>query len=153
MPPDVLSINAPIQGLNAAIMARKLALRQPAPPGGFFSPIAPRRSISSLARASRRPSPMVLQTQRIALPRPLLLQSFRRPYAEGPQANVSAEPKAQKRFPFFRWLWRITYLSAAGGLGWLAYSIWELRNPAEQFAPDPNKKTLVILGESMALLR
>lgn len=38
------------------------------------------------------------------------------------------------------------YLSALGGIGWLSYSIYQLRTPNEQFEPDPSKKTLVILG-------
>ena len=41
----------------------------------------------------------------------------------------------------------MTYLSAIGFVGWLTYTVWELRNPNDQFDPDPSKKTLVILGE------
>lgn len=33
-----------------------------------------------------------------------------------------------------------------GGVGALAYNIYDLRHPDEQAKPDPNKKTLVILG-------
>jgi hypothetical protein len=40
----------------------------------------------------------------------------------------------------------LTWLSAIGLTGAVAYSILELRQPPEQFTPDPEKKTLVILG-------
>jgi NADH:ubiquinone reductase (non-electrogenic) len=46
-----------------------------------------------------------------------------------------------------RWIWRATYLSLLGGIGYLAYSVYELRTPDEQFEPDPSKQNLVILGE------
>lgn len=37
-------------------------------------------------------------------------------------------------------------MSAIGGAAYLGYIIYALRTPPEQFQPDPNKKTLVILG-------
>ena len=46
----------------------------------------------------------------------------------------------------FRWLWRLTYLSTLGGMGYVGYMVWLDRHPAEQLEPDPNKKTLVVLG-------
>jgi NADH:ubiquinone reductase (non-electrogenic) len=75
-------------------------------------------------------------------------QSFRRTYADAPAATSSATPKAKKRFRFFRLAWRVTYLSFIGGLAYLTYIIYEANNPADQFEPDPSKKTLVILGKS-----
>lgn len=73
----------------------------------------------------------------------ILQQQFRRSYAE------SLSPKTKRRGrTFLRWTWRAIYLSALGGLGWLAYNIYTLRTPREQFEPDASKKTLVILGTS-----
>lgn len=50
-----------------------------------------------------------------------------------------------------RLLWRLTYLSALGGLGYIGYGIYESRMPPEQAEPDPNKKTLVVLGKTLSL--
>lgn len=61
------------------------------------------------------------------------------------QASTEA-PKPRKRAGFFRWAWRLTYLSALGGLGWVGYGIYQTRNPEDQELPDPSKKTLVVLG-------
>ncbi|KAI9678697.1 MAG: NADH:ubiquinone oxidoreductase [Caeruleum heppii] len=69
-----------------------------------------------------------------------LRRSFPRSYADSPLSR----PRGIRRL--FRWTWRLAYLSAIGGLGALAYSTYTLRNPAEQFEPDADKKTLVILG-------
>jgi NADH:ubiquinone reductase (non-electrogenic) len=54
--------------------------------------------------------------------------------------------KKPKRFRFFRFIWRATWVSAIGGTAYLAYGVWELRHPEEQLEPDPSKKNLVILG-------
>ncbi len=78
---------------------------------------------------------------RPALPRAQLQKIFRRSYADG----ISPSTKRRGR-GFFRWTWRLTYLSALGGVGYLTYTIYLLRSPNEQFNPDPSKKTLVILG-------
>jgi NADH:ubiquinone reductase (non-electrogenic) len=67
----------------------------------------------------------------------------RRGYAD---AAPSPAPKPKKRFRALRWAWRLTWLSAIGLTGTVAYSIFELRQPPEQITPDPSKKTLVILG-------
>lgn len=128
-------------------MASKLSLR--VKPVSFS--IASRRATSSRAISTcRRPTPSIAPRQSPFLPRPLLQQSFRRAYAENavPQAQLSPNPiKPQKRFRVFRFLWRVTYLSAFAGLGYLSYTIWDGRNPNEQFDPDPHKKTLVVLGK------
>lgn len=44
-------------------------------------------------------------------------------------------------------MWRLTLLTGIGLVGNMGYSIYTLRNPTEQFEPDPSKKTLVILGK------
>lgn len=55
-----------------------------------------------------------------------------------------------------KWTWRLTYLSVLGGLAYIAYDVYDDRHPADQVAPDPSKKTLVVLGTgwgSVALLK
>jgi NADH:ubiquinone reductase (non-electrogenic) len=130
-------------------MAGKLPLR--------LTTIASQRSISCLAVSRStttalaltlrsRPSNLISK-QSALFPRPTFQQSFRRSFADqAPKVELSPQPKPKKRFRFFRFLWRVTYLSSAAFFGWIGYSIWQLRNPAEQFEPDPNKKTLVVLG-------
>jgi NADH:ubiquinone reductase (non-electrogenic) len=45
-----------------------------------------------------------------------------------------------------RWTWRLTYLSALAGVGYIGYGVYQDRYPEDQVDPDPSKKTLVILG-------
>ena len=52
----------------------------------------------------------------------------------------------KKGWRFLRWTWRLTYLSAIAGFAWMCYGIYVNRTPADQAEPDPNKKTLVVLG-------
>ncbi|KAI9783250.1 MAG: NADH:ubiquinone oxidoreductase [Geoglossum umbratile] len=59
---------------------------------------------------------------------------------------ATAAPAKAKRFPVLRWAWRLTYISVIAGAGFLTFQIYELRHPSEQREPDPNKKTLVVLG-------
>jgi NADH:ubiquinone reductase (non-electrogenic) len=89
-------------------------------------------SLSFLARA--RPS------SRILLDKSKLQQNLSRTYAD------IAPAKKPRRFRFFRFLWRLTYLSAIGGTAYLAYGVYEQKHPDDQFEPDPTKKNLVILG-------
>lgn len=85
-------------------------------------------------RPASSPSPLTAH--------PLFCNTFRRAYADS-----AASPKPKKKgFRLLRWIWRATYLSAIVGLGYIGYGIYEMRNPPEQPNPDPNKKTLVILG-------
>lgn len=75
------------------------------------------------------------------LSRPILQHSFRRSYAD------AVAPKTKTRGKkFLRWTWRLTYLSAIGGIVYMGYGIYLLRTPQEQLEADPTKKTLVILG-------
>jgi NADH:ubiquinone reductase (non-electrogenic) len=106
-------------------------------------PFASRRCLST----SLRTNCTVRASKATSLPRLALQQSFRRAYADAPTVNLSPNPRPRKRFRFLRWTWRLTYLSAIGFVGWLTYTVWELRNPNDQFDPDPSKKTLVILGK------
>lgn len=104
----------------------------------------------TLAAMSRRTFATASQTLRSNPLRPNSLQSIsraaRRGYADAAAPAPAPAPKPQKRFRVLRWAWRLTWLSALGLTGALAYSIYELRHPEEQYEPDPNKKTLVILG-------
>jgi NADH:ubiquinone reductase (non-electrogenic) len=113
-----------------------------ATPSAVIRPYSnPSRSLSSIAaRASRvraTPSPTQL----------ILRRNVRRSYAD---EAAPKPPKAKKGGgfrTFARWTWRLTYLSALGGLAYVGYGIVLLRNPAEQEEPDPTKKTLVVLGK------
>ena len=105
-----------------------------------------RRALTSVA-VLRPPACLPHRTTDV-LARPLLNQTFRRTFADqAPSVTLSPTPKPRKRFRIFRWLWRITYLSVLGTLAYLSYMIWYIRNPNQQFEPDPSKKTLVVLGK------
>lgn len=71
-----------------------------------------------------------------------LVEVCRRGYAD----QAPPAPK-KKRAGFLRWTWRLTYLSAIALMGSTAYGIYVNRNPVDQQEPDPNKKTLVVLGK------
>jgi NADH:ubiquinone reductase (non-electrogenic) len=75
--------------------------------------------------------------------KPQLQSSFRRGVAD------AAAPVKKRRFRVFRWTWRLIYLSALGGLGYVGYGIVVNRNPVEQAEADPTKKTLVVLGRTI----
>ena len=105
-------------------------------------------SPSMLSSVSRRS--ITTSTSQVLRAQPLRSDGFqtvsrvaRRGYAD---AAPSPAPKPKKRFRALRWAWRLTWLSGLGLTGALAYSIFALRHPEEQFEPDPEKKTLVILG-------
>lgn len=114
--------------VSAAIGARQLA----------------KRTFATSQKQSFVSRPQVARTQ---CSRQQLQSSFRRSYAD----SVAPKPK-KSGFRFLRWTWRATYLSAIAGLAWVAYGIVETRNPADQQAPDPSKKTLVVLGTSIGFL-
>lgn len=106
---------------------------------GFRSTVAARRSLATSSHgllSAARVSP------RTTLDKTRLRQSFRRAYAD-----VAPVEKKPRRFRVLKWLWRLTYLSAIGGAGYLAYGVYELRHPDNQLEPDPSKKNLVILGK------
>lgn len=114
------------------------------------------RSAGRRTLTTHRPSPLsssvAKEALRPALPRHVFQQTFRRAYADAaPKTEVK-----KKGFRFLRWTWRLTWLSAVAGLGYISYGIYQMRNPDDQPAPDPNKKTLVILGTgwgSVSLLK
>jgi NADH:ubiquinone reductase (non-electrogenic) len=108
-------------------------------------PLAAANVLSQVTRrayTTQRPSLIANRAQ--WTPRPIQSQITLRQTIR--QQSSDAKPKA-KRFRLLRWTWRLTYLSALGGLGYVGYGIYESRNPEEQPPPDPSKKTLVVLGE------
>lgn len=112
--------------------------------------------LSSLSRRSlstfRTPSSKLLRpvsSQR--QPSQWHLHISRRSYADesAPPSQAPAAspaPKPKKGFSFIRWTWRLTLLTGLGLTGVLGYSIFNWRHPTDQLPPDPNKKTLVVLG-------
>src|ERR1700722_2688359 len=112
------------------------------------SSLVSQRSLSTLRQVPRLRTarPSFISSSQLQLP-------LRRAYADTPTANLSPTPKPKKRFRFFRFLWRATYLSTLGGLAYLTYTIYDAKHPADQVDPDPSKKTLVILGRSIARFR
>ena len=110
-------------------------------------PLAASNVLSQVQQAGRR----TFTTQRPSLianrarwtPRPTQSQISLR---QSVRQQSTGAPKP-KRFRLLRWTWRLTYLSAIAGLGYVGYGIYETRNPAYQPPPDPSKNTLVVLGE------
>lgn len=126
-------------------------------------------SINGLARpaiaarpAARITRQAVPQATRASIASPILRRSFTQSnfHAQGaPEVNLSPQPQKPKRGGFRRFLsftYRLIQISLIGGTGYLAYGIYVSRNPADQFDPDPSKKTLVVLGTgwgSVSLLK
>ena len=79
-------------------------------------------------------------------PKSFLQQSFRRSYADTKPSTSFRRSRLT-----LRWLWRAVYLGTIGGVGYLGYTIYQLRTPPEQLEADPTKKTLVILGMHLAI--
>lgn len=99
--------------------------------------------------ATTRPSAIANRAQWTSRPvshQIALRQTIRQQSTEAPKPGV--KPK-KKGFRFLRWTWRATYLSAIAGVVYVGYGIWDLRHPDDQAQPDPSKKTLVVLGESI----
>lgn len=121
-------------------MASKAALR---PLAAVSASIGLKRGFATAQRSSiKTPFQQPLRAGQ-KLDKQQLRAGFRRGYAD----KLPSKEQVKKRsWGFFRWTWRLTYLSAIGGLGYTAYGIWQNRNPVEQQEPDPSKKTLVVLG-------
>jgi len=111
----------------------------------ILSPKIIQRSITSSARTLIGKRPRAQATQN-------LWRSYGRAHSRTyADQTISPETKTAVKkggFRTLRWLWRLTQLSAVGGTIYLGYSIYIGTTPAEQLEPDPNKKTLVVLGES-----
>lgn len=160
------SLNSPLFQLHrrcaTASMAARTALKSDmlSRPTMQLSMLS-RRSLTTL---SQRQAARSTQQQSLrAGNSSVLRQSFRRGYADAapppksppppppPSKSPSPAPKPKRRLAgLFKWSYRLMLLSMVGGSAWLAYNIYDLRNPDDQAKPDPKKKTLVILGmESM----
>jgi len=105
----------------------------------------------STRRAISSSSKTFTPTQRPTVSSQFSRQTFRqarsRTYAD---QTIAPETKAAAKrggFRTLRILWRLTQLSLVGGLGYMGYNIYMIKTPPEQFEPDPNKKTLVVLGK------
>ena len=122
----------------ATLFMMRPSIGMPIKIGASIINLANRRTLAISSRpinlknlsVSTRPSTQKPNVQRL----------FRRSYAD------NATPNVRRRAGFFRWTWRLIYLSAIGATGYLGYTVYLLRTPHEQFEPDPSKKTLVILG-------
>ncbi|KAL2271543.1 hypothetical protein VTJ83DRAFT_914 [Remersonia thermophila] len=107
---------------------------------------------------SSSPRLLLQASQRIVGVRPALGRTqglVTRQFRRAASTDAGPAPK-KKRFRTLRWIWRLTYLSALGGLVYIGYGVWEDRHPEPQVEPDPTKKTLVILGTgwgSVSLLK
>lgn len=98
----------------------------------------------SFATAPKAPLLRSEPKRAVQIPRQSIQQAFRRGYAE---VSPETQRVVKKRtWGFFKWTWRLTYVSAIGGLAYMGFGIYQNRTPAEQEDPDPNKKTLVVLG-------
>ncbi|EPS39188.1 hypothetical protein H072_7025 [Dactylellina haptotyla CBS 200.50] len=102
------------------------------------------------------------QSQQIQIQSPLRQQTRRitnlsEPKNEASSTVATANPVApKKRFRALRFIWRLTWLSAVGGMAYLTYHIYDSKHPPEQLPADPSKKTLVVLGSgwgSVSLLK
>lgn len=116
-------------------------------PLGFASaraalPRASARAFSSRATAlSARPR---------ALPRTSYNNVITRQTARRWETTDTKIPMPKKKpsgfRTFLKWTWRITYVSVLGGVAYGFYGLHVLKHPNDQEAPDPSKKTLVVLG-------
>lgn len=95
-------------------------------------------ALPAAAAPSSSPSPSAL------LAASTFSRQFQRHYADAAAPPPKKKPGKIRRT--FRWARRLTYLTILGLVGAVAYDGYKDRYPEEQFAPDPNKKTLVVLG-------
>jgi hypothetical protein len=108
------------------------------------SPGAP---FTTVSRTSR---PIISRTERQLVQRKLPIRSYAdsAPAATPPKPATPPPPKKKGTFrAILRWSWRLTYISAIAGLGYVGYGIYLMRNPVDQEEPHPSKKTLVVLGK------
>lgn len=113
--------------------ARQLSTHTSAPAINFSTTSYPRNLTSRSTIVART------QAKATAIPR-----QFVRSYADAAPRPVK---KPRRIRTTLKWLWRATYLSLFAGVGAVIYDGYLDRHPEEQFDPDPQKKTLVVLGE------
>lgn len=118
-------------------------------------PLASANLLAYISLAGRRTfatsRPSIVASRARGAPRPAfyktaLRQSIRRASTEDVAKPETVAKAKNGGFGILRWMWRLTYLSALGGIAYLGYGIYIMRHPADQPNPDPSKKTLVILG-------
>lgn len=104
------------------------------------------------ARAYSTQRPSLIASRARWTPRPVqaqlaLRQSIRQ------QSSLTPDKQQVKKggFRLLRWTWRLTWVSAVAGLAYVGYGIYETRHPSDQPPPDPQKKTLVVLGAQPAI--
>ncbi|KAL2282808.1 hypothetical protein FJTKL_10417 [Diaporthe vaccinii] len=134
---------------SRALALNKLATRQFGVARMQQHAVASRILASSARSLTTTPSSRPLAAGSI---RPIARQ-FQRQYSE---SSAPPPKKPGKIRRTFRWTWRLFYLSVLGTLAYVSYEVWGIRHPEPQVAPDPSKKTLVILGTgwgSVALLK
>ncbi|KAI0903961.1 hypothetical protein F4823DRAFT_616698 [Ustulina deusta] len=123
-----------------------------------FGPAATRLS----AAEAVRPSATFATTATAYATRPAVVSSaagpvsrqFARTYADA--AGPTPKGKSGKVRTAVTWVWRGSYLTFFVGVGAIIYDGYLDRHPDDQFTPDPEKKTLVILGTgwgSVSLLK
>lgn len=129
-------------------------------PAAAMRPLASASIRLPLLQASRRTIAGLPRPSQLLVPRartvgsPALRRSFQTSQRNAEAVTPSAPVKPKKqRFRFLRWTWRLTKLSAVAGVAYMGYSIWTLRHPMDQEEPDPSKRTLVILGMLLVLLK
>ncbi|KAK3302257.1 pyridine nucleotide-disulfide oxidoreductase-domain-containing protein [Chaetomium strumarium] len=124
-----------------------------APSSRALSKLAVPQTGAVLLQNSQAVPRLYLQTsRRIVSARPAVRQ-FRRLYTND---AAPVPPPRRSRFRVLRWTWRLGYLSALAGVGYIGYGVYQDRHPEPQVDPDPSKKTLVILGTgwgSVSLLK
>ncbi|KAI0603209.1 hypothetical protein F4775DRAFT_587728 [Biscogniauxia sp. FL1348] len=109
-----------------------------------------RAHAASFTTRSAARAPQLSARALVAKSRPVTRQTVRL-YADAPPKK-----KPRKIRTTLRWIWRGTYLSLLAAVGAVLYDGYLDRHPQEQFTPDPEKKTLVVLGTgwgSVALLK
>lgn len=103
------------------------------------------------ARAYSTQRPSLVASRARWTPRPVQAQlALRQSLRQSARQQSSLTPDKQQAkkggFRVLRWTWRLTWVSALAGLAYVGYGIYETRNPVDQPPPDPQKKTLVVLG-------
>lgn len=119
--------------------------------------VAGRRSFSKHASARLSPQDnFATRSSSLSTHSRTFTTSLRR-QNNAPRVELSPQPiKPRRRFRFLRWTYRLVQLSVLAATGYVGYGIWVSRHPADQFEPDPTKKTLVVLGTgwgSVSLLK
>ena len=138
---------SPLHPLSLVSMASKAVVRPfvSASAAIGFGQVA-KRGVSTAIRAHQlkiQPQRNTVKSCAVQIPKQSLQPTFRRGYADQP---IVKEKTKRRSRGFFRWTWRLFYLSAIGGLIWTGYGVYQGKHPADQEEPDPKKKTLVVLG-------